>query len=448
MKFNSIIFILLFPFISYTQLDSVHALYETDNVTSYNSADDPAIYLHPTNSDSSFFIGTDKSSNGRLELYNMNGTRFWTTPAGTSMNNVDVMYGFPLGTDTVDIVGASNRSTNRIELYRVDDATRTLVNITGLTSTGLSGLYGFTFYKDVCNNKFYAFLTLKNSSGFVYQYELTDSGSGTIDATLVRQILNLPTRTEGMVVDQVLGNLYVAEEVVGVWKYSASPSGGSTRVLMDTIGGWGHLSDGIEGIAMYYSTDTTGYLMVCSQSTSSIQIYERSGNNAFVGEFIITAGALPACYKPDGIDVLSFPISTTYPNGVFISHDNAPAGQYTNYITVPWESIADSVGLDISLTKDPRKIGEDYCSPSQANSIHENNGMDDVFVFPNPATDQLTISWKGANEIKDVWFLNVLGEVLLVKRVVKNETLDMSGFSQGVYLVKVGDSVMRIVKSE
>jgi len=445
------LFALLFSSVFSTvngQLKNVHAVHETDDVTSYNSADDPAIYLHPTNSDSSFFIGTDKASNGRLELYNMDGSRFWSTPAGKSLNNVDVLYGFPLGGDTVDIVGATNRTHNRLEMYVVDDASRSLINSTGSTSAGLTALYGFTFYKDVCNGKYYAFITLKNSSGFVYQFELTDSGSGTIDATLVRQILNLPTRTEGMVVDQVLGHLYVAEEVVGVWKYDADPAGGSSRVLMDTIGGVGHLSMGIEGIAMYYSTDSTGYVLVSSQSTSTFQVYEREGNNAFVGEFAITAGVLPECYKADGIDVLSFPISSTYPNGVFISHDNAPNGQYTNYITVPWESIADSIGLDISLTKDPRKIGENYCDTvSGPNGIDSIDSEKRIVIYPNPFIRSIAINGIGFKKEKLV-ILNVLGEVLLVKTVSSHENIDLSHFKQGVYFVQIGTSITRIVKSE
>jgi len=237
-------------FTSNAQVAEVQALYETDHVPSYNSADDPAIYLNALNSDSSFFIGTDKSGGGGLELYNMDGTRYWETTPAKSLNNVDVLYGFPLGGDTIDIVGASNRSDNRLEIFQVNDVTRKLINITGVTATGLSALYGFIFYKDVCNQKYYAFLTLKNSSGFVYQYELTDSGNGTINATLVRQILNLPTRTEGMAADQILGHLYVSEEYTGVWKYSASPTGGSSRTLLDSVGPTGNLTAMIEGISI------------------------------------------------------------------------------------------------------------------------------------------------------------------------------------------------------
>lgn len=443
------IFIILSSFLSFAQLKEVNATYETDDVPNYNAADDPAIYVHPTNSDSSFFIGTDKSTIGGLELYNMDGTRYWTTPVNKSLNNVDVLYGFPLGTDTVDLVGASNRTSNRLEMYLVDNDSRTLINITGQTNTGLSGLYGFTFYKDVCNNKYYAFITLKNSSGFVYQYELTDNGAGAIDAVLVRQILNLPSRTEGMVVDQILGHLYVSEESVGVWKYSAAPSGGSARILMDSISGSGHLNSGVEGISMYYATDTTGYLLVCSQSTSSVQVYERAGANTFIGEFSITAGIIPACYQPDGIDVQSFPVSSTYPNGAFISHDNAPSGQYTNYIMVPWESIADSVGLTITLTKDPRKIGENYCgSVPTTSSVVSINSTIENSIFPNPANSEIIISWKGASFTKEMQVINTLGEIVLKKTVANNERVELTNLPQGVYFVQIESDILRLIVSK
>ncbi len=433
--------------ILFAQSAEVYAVHETDEVISYNSADDPAIYLHSINSDSSFFIGTDKSTNGRLELYNMDGSRFWTTPAGKSLNNVDVMYGFPLGNDTIDIVGASNRSNNRLEIYTVDEGSRTLLNITGSTTTGLSALYGFIFYKDVCNNKYYAFLTLKNSSGFVYQYELTDSGNGTIDATLVRQILNLPTRTEGMSADQILGKLYIAEEAVGVWIYDADPLGGSARTLLDTIAPTGHLMPSVEGITIYYATDTTGYILVCSQGISTYHVYDRTNGNAYLGEFTITAGTLPAAYKADGIDVLSFPISSTYPNGVFITHDNALAGQYTNYMTVPWESIADSLNLEISLTLNPRNIGDHYCNPVETNSIEVAKNNFSLIVSPNPFSENVNITWNDATINREITILNSVGRIVLKRWVSKNELLDLSALNSGIYYIYLNSQVFKIIKT-
>lgn len=65
--FVNFLFFLLITLASgevFSQLTQVQGLYETDNVTSYNSADDPAIYLHPRDGDSSFFIGTDKQASG------------------------------------------------------------------------------------------------------------------------------------------------------------------------------------------------------------------------------------------------------------------------------------------------------------------------------------------------------------------------------------------------
>jgi 3-phytase len=427
------------------QLVQVQGLYETDNVTSYNQADDPAIYVHPTNSDSSFFIGTDKSGSGRLELYNMDGSRYsWTTP-GASMNNVDVLYGFPLGNDTVDLVGCSNRSANRLEMYKVDDNTRTLINITGSTSTGLVSLYGFIFHKDVCNDKYYAFITLKNSSGFVYQYELTDNGSGQINATLVRQILNLPTRTEGMCADKVLGHLYVAEESTGVWKYNADPATGNARTLMDTVGINGNLTLLVEGICIYYATDTTGYIIVSSQGASTYQVYDRAGNNAFLGEFEIIAGTVSDAFAADGIDVMSFPTSSTYPNGVFITHDNAGAGQYTNYMTVPWERIADSLNLDIVTTLDPRLIGSDYCN--QGVGIDESENDLELQIFPNPFTGDVQLSWNDYTTVREITIYNAIGVEVFRQLISKNQVIQLSHLNAGMYFMRTENKTYKIVKS-
>lgn len=45
------------------------------------------------------------------------------------------------------------------------------------------------------------------------------------------------SQTEGCVVDDERGRLYISEENVGVWKYSAEPDAGETRVLVDSVDG-------------------------------------------------------------------------------------------------------------------------------------------------------------------------------------------------------------------
>src|SRR5215217_5343493 len=86
----------------------VFASVETEPVQSaHDAADDPAIWVHPTDPARSLIIGTDKKQG--LDVYDLGGKRVQTLPDGR-MNNVDLRYGFKLDGHEVAIVAATNRS--------------------------------------------------------------------------------------------------------------------------------------------------------------------------------------------------------------------------------------------------------------------------------------------------------------------------------------------------
>src|SRR5690606_10330892 len=79
-----------------------------------DAADDPAIWVHPTDPGLSLVIGTNKKRG--LEVYDLTGRRLQSLPDGR-VNNVDLREGFLLGGQRVAIVAASNRTTKGISLY-------------------------------------------------------------------------------------------------------------------------------------------------------------------------------------------------------------------------------------------------------------------------------------------------------------------------------------------
>src|SRR5881628_2772938 len=62
-----------------------------------DAADDPAVWIHPTDREKSLILGTDKD--GGLHVYNMDGSHHQLVSDGTAPNNVDVLYGFKLGNE-------------------------------------------------------------------------------------------------------------------------------------------------------------------------------------------------------------------------------------------------------------------------------------------------------------------------------------------------------------
>ncbi|MGH7457190.1 MAG: phytase, partial [bacterium] len=72
-------------------------------------ADDPAIWVHPTDPSKSLIIGTDKGniSEGGLFVWNVDGTRQQRLKIDNNPNNVDVRQGMRLQGGLVDIAVVS-----------------------------------------------------------------------------------------------------------------------------------------------------------------------------------------------------------------------------------------------------------------------------------------------------------------------------------------------------
>ena len=187
---------------------------------------------------------------------------------------------------------------------------------------------------------------------------------GLVDALLVRT-LKLPGQLEGCVADDILGHLYIGEENHGIWKYEADPNGSDTGVLIDSIGP--HLVADVEGLTIYYSGDTTGYLIASSQGDNSYAIYTREGENDFVGRFSIIDGEdIDGTSGTDGIDVCNMDLGEVFGSGIFVVQDDSnnigsmnSSTSYNgnqNFKAVPWGNIAFvfSPPLDINPNWDLR----------------------------------------------------------------------------------------------
>lgn len=432
--------------------------FESDPVLTWNGADDAAIWIHPTDPASSFFIGADKNTTGRLELYNMDGTFFWGTPSNTRYNNVDVMYNYVFNGDTIDMVIAGNNTSHFIDFYRVDADNRTLIDITGSTDCGFSNLYGFMVHHDLCTEEYYAFLTRRTSDGYCYQYRFFNNETGGIDTELIRIIDNLPTRTEGMVADYMLGHLYIAEESMGIWKYQTDPESGNDRVLMDSVSG-PNLSASVEGLTIYYSDDSTGYLISASQGASDYQVYTREEGNEFLGAFELIANDaenIDAVIHQDGIDVLSYPIPGFFNSGVFITQDTENIGGFSNYKIVPWENIANALELRIDTSFSPRDLIPALCDTFtyvDTNNIDTTNFLSNykmfssLNIYPNPV-ENLVYFEQGSNssQIRNITIYNYLGEAIFQENRNLNTPISVQYLEPGLYIIRVDNKITRFVK--
>lgn len=345
-------------------------------------ADDPAVWVHPTDKSRSVIIGTNKSKDGRGGLYafGLNGKRFgpsnWVTGVNRfdneRYNSVDLRYNFPAGQERWDIVAASNRSDREIDVFRVRKTASG--DFSGLQKVGELPLggglapgsdapYGLAMYYSQRLKRYYVFISDKD--GKVAQYRLRYNPSGslerenliTADRLGLWDVSRDGSPVEGIVADDERDLVYIASENLGLYRYGTTdgkldPNG---RVTVDVPGE--RLSADIEGLTLYYAAGGQGYLIASSQGSDSYAVYERSFSagkaNSFVTDFAIGAGAVDAVTNTDGIDVASVNLGGDFKAGLFIAHDGE-GNNPSNYKLVPWASVAGN-SLRIDTSQDPRR---------------------------------------------------------------------------------------------
>jgi 3-phytase len=325
---------------------AVRATIETEPVPNEgDAADDPCIWVHPNDRARSVVIGTDKQ--GGLAVYDLGG-KMLSYRADGSVNNVDVRYGFPLGAERVDLVVAGERRANRMLAYRVDPKTRELVPIAGELAFGIA-VYGSCLHRS-SNGRFYSFGC--SEKGEIEQWEL-DGSSGRLEARLARRFA-LASKSEGMVADDELDRLYVAEEEAGIWRFDTAPESEAKAMLVDRVGE--RLAADVEGVALYHARGG-GYLLASSQGDDRFVVYERTGANAYVTTFRVEAGeAIDGLEDTDGIDVVAAPLGPRFPEGLFVGQNGENGARNQSFLFVPWGEIARGAKpeLAIGTAWDPR----------------------------------------------------------------------------------------------
>jgi myo-inositol-hexaphosphate 3-phosphohydrolase len=285
-------------------------------------------------------------------------------------NNVDLIYNFELGGQPVDLAVVSDRENDSLAVYQIDPESRRLTNVTAPdmlesifgVDDGDQTAYGLATYTSPFTGIAYAFVS-QAGGNLVAQLELADNGSGQVQATIV-QTLTLPVPTgepedsqsEGMVVDRELGFLYVAmEDGIGILKFPAEPGASEDEIEPVRIFSNESLLPDVEGLIIYYGPEGSGYLLASSQGDSTFAVFERSGDNAYLGSFAIAEnGSIDQVNESDGADLLSTALGSDYPSGLLIVQDGANDPQFvaeddeelenrsTNFKFVPWESVANA----------------------------------------------------------------------------------------------------------
>ena len=325
-----------------------------------DAVDDIAIWIHPDDASLSLILAAVKVSRGSepagIAVYNLQGQAIQFL-AGASPNNIDLRYNFLFRGKRSAIIAVSHWWSNTVRLYSIDKNTRILSEITaGPIATGLKRMRGLCMYLNPELNRYYYFISSKQ--GEIEQYQIV-SEDDVVTARKVRE-LALPSIVEGCVADDDLARFYIAQEDVAIWKFDAMPEDSSTATKVAAVRRFGPLKKDIEGLTIYYGHEQQGYLIAASQGNSRFIVYDREGDNRYLGSFKVGGNHnIDAVSHTDGIDVTNFPLGEQFPYGMFVAQDNDntdAAGQplFQNFKFVDWKPIAEALDLSIHIERDPR----------------------------------------------------------------------------------------------
>jgi 3-phytase len=291
-----------------------------------DAADDPSIWRSRKVPEASLIVGTDKKAG--LYVYGLDG-KVRDFRADGRLNNVDLVE----QADGSVLVAASDRSDPakaQVRLYRLDTAAAKLAPM-GAVPVDNGEAYGICLWRSPDGVQVISVL----KDGHIVHQTLDLSGPSP-HATTVRTWL-LPSQSEGCVVDQRSGSLYVGEERVGVWRFELDGPLDAGGVLVAKADGVQLVAD-VEGVAIAPRGDDAGWLVVSSQGDNAYAVY-RLPDMKPVGRFRIAAGMFGSTEETDGIALALGGFGAGYPDGLFVAQDgvNPPAAQ--NFKLVSWDAI-------------------------------------------------------------------------------------------------------------
>ena len=299
-----------------------------------DAADDPAIWRNAANPAASLIVGTDKKAG--LYVYGLDGKARDFVAAGL-LNNVDLREVAPGRI----LVGASDRTDGavpKIALFTLDGATGklTALGAQAFLPKGHAPVeaYGFCMGASLAQDELArAYVVLKD--GEVAESRLIER-EGAIRADYLRSV-KFATQSEGCVVDDRTGILYVAEEDVGIWKIDLrAPTLAATAFAK--VGPEQGLVDDVEGLALAPDGETGGWLVASSQGDNAYVLLDLKTAVTYK-RFRIAAGKYGATSDTDGIELMLGDFGPDYRNGLFVAQDgnNAPAAQ--NFKLVDWDAM-------------------------------------------------------------------------------------------------------------
>lgn len=309
---------------------------------SADAADDPEIWADPRDPSRAVIFGTDKQAG--LYVYDLDGKVRQFLPEGP-LNNVDLRPGFTVDGREQVLVGASDRGRGGIAFFLLDPDTLQ-ARPWGVTPVAVSEPYGFCMGRR--GNDFIAVLVGKD--GDVKQLVVTaEAGKPVVRE---QRAFAVGSQSEGCVVDDVAGILYVGEEAKGIWRYGLDPAAGNARMQIAAAPSVS-LTPDVEGLTLLREGDKT-WLIASSQGDSAFAVWRVDGAEpVYGGRFSpVAANGVDNVTGTDGLAALGGRVGG-FPEGLLVIQDDVDTdGETTsatrvrqNYKLVDWRAVKAALGL-------------------------------------------------------------------------------------------------------
>lgn len=292
------------------------------------------------------------------------------------INNLDLRYGVRYGDEVVDLVVGADEDAKKLFFFKVTTkgvveplpAPRYLKPAFGLKEPKIV-THGLCMYKSPLGEVHV--LSTQEGPGEFAQYRLGNDEDGRPTAQLVRNIRfgdGAANYTEACVFDDEHGYLYIAQEGVGIWKFSAVPANEKEAegkvadrgsLIPDSRIGGKILRVSVEGLSIFYGKNGTGYLFANNEGADATAIFDRNAPHSYIASFAGASNSkIDSIQSPDGNDVSNVDLGGAFSEGLFISHDDIDTGgkKGANFKFFSLKKIAEiSTKIQTDTSHDPRQ---------------------------------------------------------------------------------------------
>ncbi|MDN4053048.1 phytase [Massilia sp. YIM B02763] len=303
-----------------------------------DAADDPAIWVHPSDPGGARVLGTNKKQG--LLVYDLQGRQLQLLESGR-LNNVDVRQDLRFGAERFDLAMATQRDENAMVLFAIN-ATGKVAEAARIP-TPLDDIYGACLYRTP-QGGLDAFVNDKD--GRYLHYRITRAADR-FGAELKRSF-RLASQPEGCVADDRTGLLFMGEEDRGVWVADADASRPAVPRMVLPVGDVLHAD--VEGMGIYHGSKGN-WLVVSSQGNNSYVVLDAAPPFRVRGAFRIGIDAqagIDGASETDGLDVTSARLGGPYAKGLLVvqdGHKRLPDGPQ-NFKLVAWEDVERALKLE------------------------------------------------------------------------------------------------------